>query len=119
MGGWDKLELPGAGAAKMRATRTASCLDGCTQKMQCIPFEKAGKKKQKAYQKCIESCKMDVCQQEEDCKSRLMAYAECKQRIGSNGVCAPASVSSSEEEEEEKEEEEDEDEASEGREADL
>lgn len=92
--GWDKLELPGGGAAKMRATRTVSCLDSCTLQMQCAPFDQASKKKQKSYQKCITGCKMDECQQDEDCKGRLQLYAECKQRIGSSGVCAPLEAES-------------------------
>merc|ERR1740130_274296 len=87
--GWDNLELPGVGSSKMRATRTVTCLDGCTQKMQCIPYPEASKKKQKAYQKCIGTCKMDACEADEDCKKRLHSYGECKQRIGSSGLCAP------------------------------
>lgn len=87
--GWDKLELPGGGAAKMRATRTVSCLDNCTLSMQCIQFQEASKKKQKKYADCIQGCKMDDCNADEECKPRLQAYADCKQRIGSSGVCAP------------------------------
>lgn len=88
--GWDNLELPGSGAARMRAARAVTCLDRCTRKQQCIPFPEASKKQQKAYQKCIMTCKVDDCNQDEECKPKLQAYADCKQRIGSSSeACAP------------------------------
>merc|ERR1739842_21796 len=83
--GWDNLELPGSGAARMRASRLVTCLDACTLKQEGIPYGSAAKKKQKQYQTCVLHCKMDDCNKDEECKPRLDAYADCKMRIGSSG----------------------------------
>lgn len=85
--GWDNLELPGSGAARMRAARTVTCLDRCMRKLECIPFPEASKKQQKTFQKCAIGCKVDDCNKDEECKPKFEAYAICKQGISSTDKC--------------------------------
>eukprot|EP00931_Biecheleriopsis_adriatica_P080608 TRINITY_DN53959_c0_g1_i1.p1 TRINITY_DN53959_c0_g1~~TRINITY_DN53959_c0_g1_i1.p1 ORF type:complete len:238 (+),score=57.36 TRINITY_DN53959_c0_g1_i1:28-714(+) len=82
---WEKLELPG-NMERLRAWKTVSCLNDCSRRQECRLADMS-KKANKAYQACVEACKMEECTKEDQCKELFHQYAQCKQTTSESKVC--------------------------------
>lgn len=87
---WTSLELPER-IVRMRAHRVVSCLDNCTLVANCRMSEMATlpKKKAKAIQACVGTCKLEACDADAECKKFLQAYATCKEQTSRGEKCSP------------------------------
>mmetsp|Transcript_65342 Transcript_65342/g.115948 ORF Transcript_65342/g.115948 Transcript_65342/m.115948 type:complete len:236 (-) Transcript_65342:47-754(-) len=82
---YEKLELPGK-LETSRATRTVNCLNQCSLQQDCR-MATMSKKQTKAYNACMQECKMEQCTNEEGCKVLLQQYGACKGKIAEKKVC--------------------------------
>eukprot|EP00933_Yihiella_yeosuensis_P000734 TRINITY_DN10114_c0_g1_i4.p1 TRINITY_DN10114_c0_g1~~TRINITY_DN10114_c0_g1_i4.p1 ORF type:complete len:245 (-),score=31.04 TRINITY_DN10114_c0_g1_i4:70-804(-) len=93
---WRKLELPGK-APLHRADRVINCMENCTVAQNC-KLQNLGKKEQKVFDKCMQTCKVKDCVDEAECKEPFIGYQNCKMKTSQDGVCQ-ASTSKEEKDE--------------------